>query len=104
MLHHQPALLANVTIGQVTYVGCHETPCKAISTALLRPRWASLVTSFTPQSPRPTKERRKEVQNASSSLGPTSPALIPLSPVSPFTPTAITTAVEATRPSWRFFR
>ena len=40
--------------------------------APFKPRWASLVTSLTPHSPRATKERKKALQKAPSSLGPTS--------------------------------
>ncbi len=50
---------------------CHEAPCRIFSRALLSPRWASLVTSLTPERPRATRERRKAVQNSPSSLGPT---------------------------------
>ena len=58
-----------------------------------------------PQSPRATKERKKAPrEKAPSSLGPTSKPKTSLSPVSPFTPTAMTTAVEATCPSWRHLK
>ena len=80
---------------------CHEAPTKTASMALWSPQWASLVTSLTPERPRATRERRKALQNAPSSLGPTSKPNTSLSAVSPFTPTANTTATEATRPSWR---
>ena len=59
------------------------------------------MTSLTPESPLATNERRKDAQNAPSSLGPTSRPNTSLSPVCAFTPTAMTTAVEATLPSWR---
>jgi site-specific DNA recombinase len=48
-----------------------------------------------------TNERRKDAQNAPSSLGPTSRPKTSLSPVWALTPTTMTTAVEATLPSWR---
>jgi hypothetical protein len=47
---------------------CQEAPTSTAATALFKPRWASLVTSLTPQSPRATNERKKALQKAPSSL------------------------------------
>src|ERR687898_3313162 len=66
---------------------CQEAPTNTASMAPFSPRWASLVTSLTPRRPRATKERRKEIQNAPSSLGPTSSPKTSRSPLLQFTPT-----------------
>jgi hypothetical protein len=78
---------------------CHAAPTRTFPMALFKPRWASLVTSLTLGRPRATRERKNDVQKASSSLGPTSTPNTSRSPVFPFTPTAMITATEATRPS-----
>ncbi len=51
---------------------CHEAPPKTVAIAARSPWWASEVTSSTPESPRATRPRRNESQNAPSSLVPTS--------------------------------
>ncbi len=48
---------------------CQEASTRTASMAPFRPRWVSLVTSFTPQRPLITSERRKDDQKASSFLG-----------------------------------
>src|SRR5919199_1388671 len=49
---------------------CHPAPWSTAAIALLRPWWASLITSFTPLSPRAPRLRRNCSQNAPSSLAP----------------------------------
>ncbi len=51
---------------------CQLAPAKTAAMASLRPGWASLIATWTPERPRATKLRRKAVQPAPSSLGTTS--------------------------------
>jgi len=64
--------------------------------ALVRPRWASLMTSWTPVRPRSRRSRRNSVQKSSVSLFPVAQPRTSLLP-SALTPVAITTAWETTR-------
>ena len=51
---------------------CHAAPISTEAIADFSPVWASLITSWTPPSPRAFRPRRNAVQNAPSSLSPTS--------------------------------
>ena len=62
---------------------CQAAPESTAEIAPLSPSWASLTTSFTPESPRATRPLRNWVQKAPSSLGPTSRPRISLSPRRP---------------------
>src|SRR4029453_15489423 len=82
---------------------CHEAPAMTAAMAALSPVWASEMTSCTPARPRALSERRNAVQNAPSSLSPTSGPSTSRPP-STVTPVAITTARDTTRPSTRALR
>ena len=79
---------------------CQQAPVRTAPMACLRPGWASEITSWTPASPLALSERRNAVQNALSSLSPTSQPRTSRPP-SADTPVAITTARETTRLSTR---
>ena len=79
---------------------CQAAPSITASMEDRRPSWASEMTRRTPVSPRARSERRKEVQNALSSLSPTARPNTSRLP-SALTPVATTMALETTRaPSW----
>jgi hypothetical protein len=71
--------------------------------AVLRPVWASEMTSWTPRRSRAFSDRKNAVQKAPSSLSPTSRPRTSRPP-SAVTPVAITTARLTTRPSTRALR
>ena len=75
---------------------CQAAPISTDPIAAFRPAWASEMTSCTPPSPRAFRPRRNAVQNAPSSLSPTSKPSTSRRP-SAVTPVAITTAWETTR-------
>ena len=75
---------------------CQAAPMNTEPIAAFRPVWASEMTSWTPPSPRAFSERRNAVQNAPSSLSPTSKPRTSRRP-SAVTPVAITTAWDTTR-------
>ena len=75
---------------------CQAAPISTDSMAFFRPVWASLITSWIPASPRAFRPRRNAVQNAPSSLSPTSNPRTSRRP-SAVTPVAITTAWDTTR-------
>jgi hypothetical protein len=79
---------------------CQLAPESTLAMAAFSPMCESEITSCTPFSPRFTKDRRKAVQNASSSAGPTS---VPRTLRSPAVlhPTATTLARETTRSASR---
>src|SRR5262249_42154696 len=73
---------------------------KHLARGLLQTSWLSLITSLTPRSPRPVRERRNLVQNGSASDGPTSMPRTSRRP-SAFAPTAIITATDMILPPSR---
>src|SRR5690606_4105635 len=75
---------------------CQLAPANTVSIAEISPVCASLMTSFTPPSPRALSERRKLVQNGCDSVSPTSNPRTSRRP-SAATPIATTTAWETTR-------
>jgi hypothetical protein len=75
---------------------CHAAPMSTEPMAAFSPVWASEMTSCTPPSPRAFRPRRNAVQNAPSSLSPTSKPSTSRLP-SAVTPVAITTAWDTTR-------
>ena len=75
---------------------CQAAPSSTEAIADFRPVWASLITSWTPARPRAFRPRRNAVQNAPSSLSPTSKPSTSRRP-SAVTPVAITTAWDTTR-------
>jgi hypothetical protein len=75
---------------------CQAAPSSTAAMAFFSPAWASEMTSCTPDRPRVFRERRKAVQNAPSSLSPTSNPSTSRCP-SAATPVATTTAWETTR-------
>ena len=75
---------------------CHAAPSSTEAIAAFRPVWASEMTSWTPARPRAFSPRRNAVQNAPSSLSPTSKPSTSRRP-SAVTPVAITTAWDTTR-------
>jgi len=74
---------------------CHDAPGKTSATAALSPRYESLITSCTPESPRSRRLWRNSVQKAASSESPMAMARISRL-ASWATPVATTTAT--TRP------
>lgn len=79
---------------------CQVVPLRTVVIAPFSPSWASEITKRTPLRPRFTNDRRKAVQNALSSDGPTSMPSTCLVP-SLVMPTATTVAWLTTRPSTR---
>jgi len=75
---------------------CQLAPCITVATAFTRPRWASLMTSWTPPRPRSRRSRRNSVQNVSVSLSPVAQPSTSRLP-SALTPVAMTTAWDTTR-------
>ncbi len=68
-----------------------------LAIAALSPGWWSLMTSWTPVSPRARRPWRKPVQKAPFSLSPTATPRTSRSPLA-VTPVATTTARDTTRP------
>lgn len=79
---------------------CQEAPWNTSSTALTRPLCASEVTSCTPWTPRPLMRRRNPSHESYDSVSTTDRPSTRRQPPSS-QPIAVTTAVEATRPSRR---
>src|SRR5262249_11606000 len=76
---------------------------RLLATAALMPSWASEITSLTPRRPRRASLRRKSVQKVSASEAPIAMPSTSRRPAA-LTPTAMITATETMRPSWRAFR